>query len=322
MTRSSAETMKVQSPLSQTTTAIQNGISPGWSESHGSVQLQVEGRSSPSTKNLYPQPLPIISSNVNLHPQSRSSEGDIRTVSPVSLYTTTYSYHDYESEAPSPSGNRPEAPTRPSSGTAEVERPQQSPMSLQSLNVFSPRSPEHRTPQEYLQLGIQHHEANRLRESARCFERSANEEGGCGVGMLMYGLTLRHGWGCAKNEKAGFKWLRKAAEHAVEDLEKVRMNGDMDVRVIETELVLAIYEVGQCFFQGWGVRKDQKMAVSYYTVAARLGDGDAQVDLGFCLANGKGCKKDKKSAAKWYRAAVSQGQSDVGLAWIYKQKYT
>ena len=30
---------------------------------------------------------------------------------------------------------------------------------------------------------------------------------------------------------------------------------------IQTELVLAIYEVGQCFFQGWGVAKDQKMAV-------------------------------------------------------------
>jgi len=87
--------------------------------------------------------------------------------------------------------------------------------------------------------------------------------------------------------------------------------------------VLAIYEVGQCFFQGWGVSKDQKMAVvsvpmerlnlskktevmiqSYYTVAARLGDADAQCDLAFCLANGKGCKKDRKEAAKWYRAAV------------------
>ena len=25
--------------------------------------------------------------------------------------------------------------------------------------------------------------------------------------------------------------------------------------------MLAIYEVGQCFFHGWGVAKDQKMAV-------------------------------------------------------------
>jgi hypothetical protein len=97
--------------------------------------------------------------------------------------------------------------------------------------------------------------------------------------MLMYGLTLRHGWGCRKNEKAGFKWLMKAAESAVGDLERVRTSGGQaDVGVVQvcvifgfarrievdfeqTELVLAIYEVGQCFFHGWGVMKDQKMAV-------------------------------------------------------------
>ena len=45
---------------------------------------------------------------------------------------------------------------------------------------------------------------------------------------------------------------------------------------------------------------------SYFEVAARLGDSDAQQELGFCYANGKGCKKDKKEAAKWYRAAVSR----------------
>jgi hypothetical protein len=67
---------------------------------------------------------------------------------------------------------------------------------------------------------------------------------------------------------------------------------------------------------------------------------DAQQELGFCYANGKGCKKDLKEAAKWYRAAVglshlfapapvlivappqaTQGASTVGLAWIYKPKY-
>lgn len=70
-----------------------------------------------------------------------------------------------------------------------------------------------------------------------------------------------------------------------------------------------------------------------------MGDSDAQMDLAFCLANGKGAKKDRKEAAKWYRAAVrafhvivvlllinphmqvAQGQSDIGLAWIYKEKF-
>ncbi|TFY51801.1 hypothetical protein EVG20_g10830, partial [Dentipellis fragilis] len=69
------------------------------------------------------------------------------------------------------------------------------------------------------------------------------------------------------------------------------------------------------------VKKDQKMGVSYFQVAAKLGDADAQQELAFCLLNGKGCKKDRKEAAKWYRAAVAQGASDVGLAWIYKEKF-
>jgi len=138
--------------------------------------------------------------------------------------------------------------------------------------------------------------------------------------MLMWGLTLQHGWGCPKNEKSGLHWLQKAAEGAVADLESGR-RGD-EATAIQGELVIAIYEVGQSFFQGWGVDKDKKMGVSYFQVAARLGDPDAQQSLAFCLSNGKGCKKDRKEAAKWYRAAVAQGGiSDVGLAWIYKEKY-
>ncbi|KAI0735842.1 HCP-like protein [Earliella scabrosa] len=134
----------------------------------------------------------------------------------------------------------------------------------------------------------------------------------------MWGLAQRHGWGCEKNEMTGFKWLRRAAELAVADLEKGQQ-GDMSA--VRSELVLAIYEVGQSFYRGWGVQKDKEMAVQYYRVAARLGDPDAQQELAFCLLNGKGCKKDKKEAAKWYRAAVQQGASDIGLAWIYKEKY-
>lgn len=87
--------------------------------------------------------------------------------------------------------------------------------------------------------------------------------------------------------------------------------------------MLAIFEVGQCYSKGWGVKEDKKLAFvrdsefyyfgviaqhnaaqGYFQVAARLGDSDAQQELGFCYANGRGCKKDKKEAAKWYRAAV------------------
>jgi len=64
-----------------------------------------------------------------------------------------------------------------------------------------------------------------------------------------------------------------------------------------------------------------KPTQKYFLVAAQLGDMDAQQQLGFCYSNGKGCKKDRKEAARWYRVAAEQGASTVGLAWIYKEKF-
>ena len=85
--------------------------------------------------------------------------------------------------------------------------------------------------------------------------------------------------------------------------------------------MLALYELGTSFRFGWGVEKDKRMvrpafigkgiltprpltafrfeqAVSYFQLAADMGDPDAQSDLAFCYANGKGTKKDMKKAAK------------------------
>lgn len=79
--------------------------------------------------------------------------------------------------------------------------------------------PQASTAEEYLQLGITHHEADSLALSAYCFEQAATLGGGCGFGMLMWGLTLRHGWGVKKDERMGFAWVKQAADAAVGDLE-------------------------------------------------------------------------------------------------------
>ena len=94
-------------------------------------------------------------------------------------------------------------------------------------------------PLACLHLGIDAHENGNLEESASLFAKSAN--GGCGLGMLMYGLTLRHGWvslgiylelnhwilmlpfaqGCESDPEKGFYYLQKAAESVVKNLDKV-----------------------------------------------------------------------------------------------------
>lgn len=174
--------------------------------------------------------------------------------SPTSLYSK-FSYYELDSPSSSPTSDSLQVPASPHTPTP----PQRAASPLTSDPIPRDNRQQLELADQLLQEGIRHHEANRLKESAIAFERSARTPGGSGVGMLMWGLTLRHGWGCAKDESLGFSWLRRAAEAAVGDLERARAG--LDMSAVRNELVLAIYEVGQCFFQGWGVKKDQKMAV-------------------------------------------------------------
>ena len=146
----------------------------------------------------------------------------VRSSTPESVYSD-YSYYPIDSALPSPTSPITQTPTN-NSNAMKSKSP--SPEPRASPNMLSPQAKLAegglKTPQELVQLGIEYHEADRLRESAYCFERSATENGGCAVGMLMWGLSLRHGWGCQKDEAKGFKWLQRAAEHAVVDLEAAK----------------------------------------------------------------------------------------------------
>lgn len=62
--------------------------------------------------------------------------------------------------------------------------------------------------------------------------------------------------------------------------------------------------------------------MSYFELAAQLGDPDAQLELGFCYANGRGCKRDMRRAARFYRLAAAQGCDIMGNQWIWKPKYS
>ena len=54
-----------------------------------------------------------------------------------------------------------------------------------------------------------------------------------------------------------------------------------------------MYELANCFRNGWGVKKDAVAAKQYYETAANLGDTDAMNEVAWCYVEGFGCKKDK-----------------------------
>ncbi|KAJ3337775.1 hypothetical protein HDU93_000503 [Gonapodya sp. JEL0774] len=72
--------------------------------------------------------------------------------------------------------------------------------------------------QDPLQLGIWHHENLRLPASAYFFSISASQ--GNPLGLILYGLSLRHGWGVKQDPVLGFKCFQLAAKSAVWELEE------------------------------------------------------------------------------------------------------
>ncbi|CAG8523534.1 1074_t:CDS:2 [Paraglomus brasilianum] len=169
---------------------------------------------------------------------------------------------------------------------------------------------------EYIQQAIQFHEQNQLDKATYFFKLAAERKSP--LGYFLYGIALRHGWGCEANPTVAVKYLQKAAESAVDELQSSVI---ANPSIARNELVLAIHELGVCFRHGWGVPKNKQTAAYYFEMAASLGDPDAQNEIGFCYANGEGVKKNLTKAARYYRLASEQGASIMGNSWIYKKKY-
>lgn len=199
------------------------------------------------------------------------------------------------------------------------------------------------TEKETLRKGIMAHQRNDMTLSAVLFERCAKENGGTGVGMLMWALALRHGWGCPVDTSKAFGWLQlsietlllelhqsKLEKQRYDELHSLQKSGKdpvflryliSEIKGIKSELLLGLYELGQCLMHGWGCQRDKELAVQYYRMAANLGDEDAQKELAYCYEVGNGVKKSSRNAAKYYRMASERGIKMMGYQWIWKEKY-
>lgn len=124
-----------------------------------------------------------------------------------------------------------------------------------------------------IQEAIRLHEEGDLEQSTRMFGILADPRGyNNPLSQVLYGLALRHGWGCAPDTEAAVGYLSAAASNAaaIEDL--ALQAGLKKGGAAKGELVLAIFELANCFRHGWGLDKDPIAAKQYYETAANLGD--------------------------------------------------
>ncbi|KAH8893774.1 HCP-like protein [Thozetella sp. PMI_491] len=175
---------------------------------------------------------------------------------------------------------------------------------------------------EDIQQAIRLHEEGNLEESTAMFGRLADPKGSNNpLSQVLYGLALRHGWGCTPDPAAAISYLSAAASNAA-DIENLALEAGLKKGgAAKGELVLAIFELANCFRHGWGIPKDAIAAKQYYETAANLGDTDAMNEVAWCYLEGFGTKKDKFTAAQYYRRAEEAGNKILGNTWIWKDKY-
>ena len=79
------------------------------------------------------------------------------------------------------------------------------------------------------------------------------------------------------------------------------------------------YNLGVCYANGEGVKRNQTEAVKWFRLAAEQGDANAQTNLGWCYADGIGIARDDAEAVKWFRLAAEQGDATAqyNLGWCY-----
>ncbi|KAL1841203.1 hypothetical protein VTJ49DRAFT_7324 [Mycothermus thermophilus] len=206
------------------------------------------------------------------------------------------------------------------------------PPQLPELNLSATTSNNNRSPSparvvsskaidEDIQEAIRLHEAGELDKSTALFARLADPKGANNpLSQVLYGLALRHGWGCQPDPARAVSYLSAAASNAAEVEQLALQAGLKKGGAAKGELVLAIFELANCFRHGWGIPKDPIAAKQYYETAANLGDTgfcglDAMNEVAWCYLEGFGCKKDKFTAAKYYRLAEKNGNKIIGNTW-------
>ncbi|CAG7922697.1 unnamed protein product [Penicillium olsonii] len=173
-----------------------------------------------------------------------------------------------------------------------------------------------------IQEAIRLHESGDLERSTHMFGQLADPNGANNpLSQVLFGLALRHGWGCPQDLPRAVTYLSAAASNSAAVEAEALRAGVKKGGSAKGELVLAMFELANCFRNGWGLAKDPAAARQYYETAANLGDTDAMNEVGWCYLEGFGGKKDKFKAAKYYRLAEENGCPTLGNSWIWKDKY-
>lgn len=251
-----------------------------------SQRLHLVSRSRSSSTNSVNVPPDLPSLEGTYASQNDSGETEAQWEARATILATGTSDANTRQQSSSPTrASQPPPTVDLNGGPTQLSRPN-----------APPRAASDAATDITIQDAIRLHESGQLAEATTLFSKLAAD--GNVLSQVLYGLSLRHGWGCEPDPSRAVTYLRAAASNSAAIESEALHAGMKKGGAAKGELVLAIFELANCFRYGWGVDVDKPAARQYYETAANLGDTDAMDAAAWCYLEGFGGKKDKVSKKK------------------------
>lgn len=153
-----------------------------------------------------------------------------------------------------------------------------------------------------------------------CYNRSAS--GGYAPAMYAAAMMRKDGRGTKKNAIGAYKLFSEAAEQGLSDakyeLGNCYIEGKGTVKNVELAYLCyleafesdganakAAFSLGLCNLKGIGTKKDDSVALEWFSRGAELGSSAAAYMMGECYFYGVGVEKDPQKAVESYKEAFS-----------------
>ncbi len=133
------------------------------------------------------------------------------------------------------------------------------------------------------------------------------------------GLMCENGWGVSKNEERALEhykegssipWVKEAYDRLFQKLDGERRDLEIKQNFERANAgePWAQYFIGWCYYNGYRMEKNYRMALYFLEKAARGGVGKAMALLGDMYYNGEGVEADRSKAKAYYSDALRHGE--------------
>ncbi|KAF8935007.1 hypothetical protein BGZ47_010110 [Haplosporangium gracile] len=144
-------------------------------------------------------------------PSERSSQSQLPSANNTSPTTTAATGAAETAQGQGQQGvSKKRGVSQPPTATPKLQKP---------VIPLTPAQQREAEADDNIQRAIELHERNQLEEATHYFRLAAQSENP--LGQLMYGLSLRHGWGCKANPKEAIVYLQRAAEYAMGEMKVI-----------------------------------------------------------------------------------------------------